>query len=58
MVGAYERAGYEQDHYGWAKEKAKFAAYKEEAQNVSHMRNDTYTRLFTNWSTCTSQFVN
>ena len=40
MVGAYERAGWELNHHGYAKEKAQMAAWKEEAQNVSHMRND------------------
>ncbi len=54
MVGAYERAGYEKNLHGWEKEKARYAAAKEEAQNVTHMKNDQYTRLLTNWSTCTS----
>ena len=52
MVGAYTRDGWEMNQLQHAKDKALYKEKETASATVSHLKNDLYVRLMTDWTRC------
>ena len=57
MVGAYTRDGWEQNPLQHAKDKAIYKEKEEASAKVSHLKNDLYVRLMTDWTRCSLTYT-
>ena len=57
MVGAYTRDGWELNKLQHAKDKALFKEQEVKSADVTHLKNDVYVRLMTDWTRCSMTYT-